>query len=315
MRFYHEKLLASLKRTTDEKPRSALFPPNSPTARMGTLVGHVAPGFSFLLLGLWHLLNNIKLYTQRSGSYKATPWFPVGRFRHLELHLIILGSFICIVMELFIGPKKGQPLDDDWTIPSDHLHNFEHASIYLIFLVYGVLAVALDRFASRAKLELTLILASIAFSQQFFTFRLHSGDHMGVEGQYHLLLQALIVVSLATTLMGVAFPESFPLGFVRSASIFFQGLWFIVIGFVLWTPGLVFKGCFMNFEEGHFVVRCHGQDALHRAKSLVNLQFSCCLASVAIFSVVLYLAVAGKRQEILGYASLETNEGKEPGAL
>ncbi|XP_078444447.1 uncharacterized protein LOC144713666 [Wolffia australiana] len=280
---------------------------------MGTLVGHVAPGFAFLALGLWHLLNHIKVYTQRPGSYKSRPWFPVGRLRHLELYLIIVGSCISIAMELFIGPKKGQPLDDDWTIPSDHLHNFEHASISFTFIVYAALAVVLDRFSPRAKLELTFILAAVAFWLQLFTFHLHSTDHMGVEGQYHLLLQAVIVVSLATALLGVAYPASFVVSFVRSASIFFQGLWFIIMGFVLWTPALVFKGCFMNREDGHVVVRCHGGDALHRAKSLVNLQFSWCLAGVAIFSVILYLVFAVKQSEFPQYATVETKEEDDGG--
>lgn len=281
---------------------------------MGTLVGHVAPGFGFLIIGLWHLFNHIKLHAQRPNSYTAPPWFPAGPLRHLELYLIMLGSCISIAMELFIGPHRGQPLDDDWTIPSDHLHNFEHSSISLTFLLYAFFALLFDRLRPRAKFELTQILAAVAFSQQLLMFHLHSTDHMGVEGQYHLLLQAVVVVSLATTLMGIGFPRSFAVSFVRSASILFQGLWFILMGFVLWTPALVFKGCFMNMEEGHLVVRCHGDADLHRAKSLVNLQFSWFLAGVSIFSVIFYLYITNKYPEVQEYASLGTKEG-DYGAL
>ncbi|CAA6664693.1 unnamed protein product [Spirodela intermedia] len=91
-------------------------------------------------------------------------------------------------------------------------------------------------------------------------------------------------------LMGIGFPRSFAVSFVRSASILFQGLWFILMGFVLWTPALVFKGCFMHMRKAHggpLPWRC----ALHRAKSLVNLQFSWFLAGVSIFSVLFYLYV------------------------
>jgi hypothetical protein len=43
------------------------------------------------------------------------------------------------------------------------------------------------------------------------------------------------------------------------------------MGVMLWTPELVSKGCFLNLEEGRAVVRCRTEEALARAKSLVNL--------------------------------------------
>ncbi|MQM13175.1 hypothetical protein Taro_046098 [Colocasia esculenta] len=278
---------------------------------MGTLVGHVAPGFGFFIIGLWHLFNHIKLHAQRPSSYTAPPWFPAKLLRHLELYLIMIGSCISIAMELFIGPARHQPLDDDWTIPSDHLHNFEHSSISFTFLVYAAFALVFDRMRPRAAFELTQVLGAVAFSQQLLMFHLHSADHMGVEGQYHLLLQAAIVVSLATTLMSIGFPKSFTVSFVRSASIMFQGAWLMLMGFVLWTPAFVFKGCFMNMEDGHIVVRCHGDAALHRAKSLVNIQFSWFLAGTPIFSVLLYLYLTKKYLEETEYVSLGAKEAGE----
>ncbi|KAB5565194.1 hypothetical protein DKX38_005248 [Salix brachista] len=43
------------------------------------------------------------------------------------------------------------------------------------------------------------------------------------------------------------------------------------MGYALWTPSLIPKGCFLALEEGHQVVRCDGEEALHRAKSLEHL--------------------------------------------
>ncbi|CAL9127104.1 unnamed protein product [Musa textilis] len=229
---------------------------------MGTLVGHVAPGFGFLVIGLWHLFNHIKLHSMHPHSYCSPPWFPTSRLRHLELYLIIFGSLASISMELVIGPEKHNPFDDDGTIPSNHLHNFEHASISLALLIYASFAIVFDRVKPRLRDEMTMLLAAAAFGQQLLMFHLHSADHMGMEGQYHWLLQTVIVVSLATTLLGVALPRSFLVSFVRSVSIAFQGLWFVVMGFMLWTPSLIPKGCFMNLEEGHMVARCHTDAAL-----------------------------------------------------
>ncbi|TQE01210.1 hypothetical protein C1H46_013117 [Malus baccata] len=271
---------------------------------MGTLVGHVAPGFGFLLIGLWHLFNHIKLHLNQPNSYIAPAWFPTSKFKYLELFLIMGGSSASIAMELFIGPEKHQPFDDDGTIPTNHLHNFEHSSISMAFLVYAAFAIVLDKIAPKAQHGLTQLLGAIAFGQQLLLFHLHSADHMGPEGQYHMLLQLVVLVSFTTALMGIGFPKSFLVSFVRSLSIFFQGVWLMVMGFMLWTPDLMPKGCFMNLEEGHQVVRCHGDEARHRAKSLVNLQFSWFLVGIAIFGVSFYLVLVKVYGEKVEYLSL-----------
>ncbi|KAJ4977575.1 hypothetical protein NE237_008355 [Protea cynaroides] len=271
---------------------------------MGTLIGHVAPGFGFLLIGLWHLFNHTKNYVLNPSSYTSSQWFPSSKLRFLELYLIMAGTWASIAMELVIGPEKHQPFDSDGTIPSNHLHNFEHATISLSFFIYATFAIILDRLKPKAHHELLQLLAAFAFAQQFLLFRLHSSDHMGMEGQYHLLLQVIILVSLITTLLGITYPKSFIVSFIRSLSICFQGVWFAVMGFVLWTPGLIPKGCFMNLEEDHLVVRCKTDEYLDRARSLVNLQFSWLLAMFAVFAMVFYLVLLRMCPEKVEYWSV-----------
>ncbi|KAI3414735.1 uncharacterized protein J3R85_015908 [Psidium guajava] len=276
---------------------------------MGSLVGHVAPGFGFFLIGLWHLVNHIKLHAARPLSYKSPPWFAASRFRYSELLVIMAGCCLSVAMELFVGPSRHQPLDPDWTIPSNHLHNFEHSLISISFFTYAAFAIVLDKAltgpnAAKAKDGLTQLIGAVAFAQQLLLFHLHSADHMGVEGQYHLLLQSVIAVSLATTLLGIALPRSFLVSFVRSVSILFQGVWLVIMGYMLWTPGLIPKGCFLNFEEGHQVVRCHSDGALHRAKSLVNIGFAWLLILITAFSVGLYLALVKIYGETVEYRPL-----------
>ncbi|XP_043692411.1 transmembrane protein 45A-like [Telopea speciosissima] len=280
---------------------------------MGTLIGHVAPGFGFLLIGLWHLFNHTKLYALNPNSYTASQWFPSSKLRYLELYLIMAGTWASIAMELVIGPAKHQPFDDDGTIPSNHLHNFEHATISLSFFLYATFAIILDRLKPKAHYELLQLIGAFAFGQQLLLFHLHSADHMGMEGQYHLLLQVVILVSLVTTLMGIPYPKNFLVGFIRSLSICFQGAWFVLMGFVLWTPGLIPKGCFLNLEEGHLVVRCKTEEYLYRAKSLVNLQFSWFLVMFVVFAMVFYLAMLRMCAEKVEYWSLamEYEDGSE----
>ncbi|KAL5700560.1 hypothetical protein ACHQM5_025987 [Ranunculus cassubicifolius] len=271
---------------------------------MGTLVGHVAPGFGFLLIGLWHLFNHIKLHALQPNSYTSSAWFPTKFLRYFELYTIMVGSSLSIAMELFIGPDRHQPFDLDGTIPSNHLHNFEHSSISLSFFVYAAFSILLDRIKPKAQEELTQVLAAFAFTQQFLLFHLHSADHMGVEGQYHLLLQFVVLISLITTLLSIFLPRSFSTSFVRSLSIFLQGLWFIIMGFMLWTPELIPKGCIINLEEGHKVVRCKGDHELHRAKALVNILFSWIITLVAVFGTVFYIWITKVYAEKVQYWSL-----------
>ncbi|XP_057515655.1 uncharacterized protein LOC130797184 [Amaranthus tricolor] len=285
---------------------------------MGTLIGHVAPGFGFFLIGFWHLLNHLKqLALKGPNNYKSYPWFPtnIRRLRHLELYLIMLGTSYSVAMELFIGPDRHQPLDPDGTIPSNHLHNFEHSSISLTFFVYAFFGLALDKWASPkipAQYDVLQFLGALAFGQQLLMFHLHSADHMGVEGQYHWLLQLVIFVSMSTTILGIAYPGSFVIAFTRSISILFQGVWLMVMGFALWTPGLISKGCFMHVEEGHQVVRCDGNESLHRAKALVNIQFSWFLILLAVFAASFYIFIMKMYGENnVEYSSMELSHQEE----
>lgn len=290
-------LINCLVRSLGQQTSHSFFPPFlscsfiSISPYMGTLVGHVLPGFGFLVIGLWHLFNHIKLHALHPKTYTSLPWFPTSRIRYFELFLIMGGCLASILMELFIGPNKHQPLDHDGTIPSNHLHNFEHSNISIGFFVYAFFSIILDKTKPPTQYGLSLVLGAIAFGQQLLLFHLHSADHMGVEGQYHWLLQPVIFVSLFTTLLSIGYPKSFLNSFIRSLSIMFQGVWLMVMGIMLWTPEFIPKGCFMNSEQGHKVVRCHGYKALERAKSLVNIQFSWYLIGLAIFSMAMYLAL------------------------
>ncbi|KAJ3699172.1 hypothetical protein LUZ61_002877 [Rhynchospora tenuis] len=275
------------------------------------MIGHVGPGIGFLLLGLWHLYNHIKLYSLRPKTYVAPPWFPTRKLHHLELILIIGGSLLSIAAELFIGPQKHQPFDSDGTIPSNHLHNFEHAAIALTFLVYASFALYFDRAKMKMRDSMTHILAGIAFAQQYLLFHLHSADHVGIEGQYHWLLQLVIVVSLATTLIGIAVPKSFLISFVRSASIMFQGIWFIVMGTMIWIPSLLPKGCYLNIEEGHQVPRCNSEEAMDRAKALINLEFSSYLSATTIFCMLAYICLSKLYPEEPEYVPLVRGRADE----
>ncbi|KAK7390088.1 hypothetical protein VNO78_25387 [Psophocarpus tetragonolobus] len=270
------------------------------------LEGHQVLGFGFFVIGLWHFFNHIKLHALCSKSYTPTLWFPTTISRYLELQFIMVSCTIFIALELFISPNRHQPFDPDGTIPSNHLHNFEHSSMAMSFLVYAIFALILDRKGSKAQHELTHLLAAIAFAQQLLLIHLHSRDHMGLEGQYHYFLQLLIFVCLITTLTGIGFPNSFLVSFVRSFSVMFQGVWLMIMGFLLWTPGFQPKGCVTHLRE--YMVTCSDDEATHRAISLVNIQFSWLLIIFTIFSMSFYLILLRRYGKKVEYVSLRKEE-------
>ncbi|CAN7038068.1 hypothetical protein IGI04_005058 [Brassica rapa subsp. trilocularis] len=279
---------------------------------MGTLVGHIVPGFFFFALGLWHLFNHIKVFSLHPKSYVSCTWFPLSKPRYLEPLVIIIASSLSISVELFLGQKNHQPFDpNDGTIPSNHLHNFEHSCISITFITYAAFAIIFDKTRPVAHRDFINLIGALAFAQQLFLFHFHSSDHTGVEGHYHLLLQLVVFVSLVTTLLGIALPSSFLVSFVRSLSISFQGIWLMSMACMLWTPSLVPKDCFLHIEEGKHTIRCSSVKGLHRALSLVNIQFSLFLVGVTIFAMWFYIFLQRIYGEKIEYSELRTKESKD----
>lgn len=194
----------------------------------------------------------------------------------------MMGSCLSIAAELFICPRAHQPWAADWSIPPNHLNNFEHSTISLFMLLYALLALAADA-TPHVHLPQGWLhsLAAIAFSQELLLFHFHSADHMGLEGHYHWLLQLPIATAILTLVTEVYVTTLPVLAIIRSMSILFQGTWFIQMGMVLWTPSLLPKGCVMVHTPDHDTVECTG-DSTHIAKALANLQFSWHLAAIVV---------------------------------
>lgn len=288
---------------------------------MGTFLGHFVPGLAFAILGLWHALNTVRAYKLKGASgFRAAAWFPfpslVPGLKHLELYLLLSFSVLAIVDQLVDFPLLS------FTIQPDAL---EHATMYLHLAVYASVALAADGVAAssshhggaQAQLgEVVAALAASVFGQELFLLRFHSADHAGLEGHYHWLLQLVVTASLVSTSATVVLPRSFAVAVVRSASVLFQGLWFIVMGFALWVPALVPRGCH-GAEAGGGAMRsavaCPTDEAARRAVVMANLQFSWVLAGVWAVTAYLCLRVGGSRS--MEYRQIQTPSGGDVGAL
>ncbi|XP_057524426.1 uncharacterized protein LOC130804112 [Amaranthus tricolor] len=255
--------------------------------------GHVYLGLVFLIIGLWHLFNHIKNNITLKSTQSLT-WFPTSFSKYLEHYFIQIGCSIFIFSEMI----PHSTFDNNGSILATRLHNLEHVSISFSFLFHSLFAILLDKSRSNKKKSLDNInishfIVSIAFANQLLLFHFHSTDHIGLESQYHLLLQQIVIVCLFTTLLSIWVPKSFMVCYIRSLGIFFQGLWLIIMGYMLWTPNFAPKGCSMKRDDyGRKVIMCSDDDgSLNRGKALVNILFSLVLICVLVFGVGFYLLV------------------------
>lgn len=238
---------------------------------MGTFIGHILPGAGFVLLGLWHLYNIIGGSVRSPWNYKTRTWFPpegLGRhFRHTELYFIIAGA---------CGSIAGELLPDRFWSVTTHLNNFEHSTISLTLLFYAAFALAVDVLEIHVPQGWLHSAAAITLCVELLLFHFHSADHMGLEGHYHALLQFPIVVGIFALLMEIFILHLPVLGVLRSMSFVLQGSWFILMGFILWTPSLVPSGCYITANH----VDCPTRYTLMAAKSLANLEFAWLLSGI-----------------------------------
>lgn len=261
-------------------------------AVMGTFVGHVVPGLAFALLGLWHTSNTIKAYNLRGPSnFISRHWYPLSNthfiLKYLELIIIFFFSICVIALQV---------LDYPLFHFSFKPNNFEHATMFLHLAIYAGVAFSVELMRSHDMFSgLVGILASSVFGQELLLLHFHSADHDGLEGHYHWLMQLIVFMSLLSALVALGFPTSFPAALVRSMLILFQGCWFIDMGFALWVPACVPKGCYMRLvDDIHGAVTCGNKDASLRAMAIANLQFSSIFAGIMIFTAFVCLLPSGK---------------------
>ncbi|KAG8637632.1 hypothetical protein MANES_15G145500v8 [Manihot esculenta] len=265
-------------------------------AFMGTFIGHILPALALIFLGLWHTINTIRAYCLKgSTNFNVKFWYPfhgpLSRLKHLELILILFFSVFAILMQL---------LDFPFLHLAFKLDNFEHATMFLHLAIFAGFTLCTEITHSSEILSvISGILASSVFGQELFLLHFHSTDHVGLEGHYHWLLQLSVFVSFVSALAVTSFPSSFPAALVLSISVVFQGCWFMIMGFVLWIPGFIPKGCAMQLPEAsnhgiHGAVTCGSIDADLRARALANLQFSWILAGILLFTGCVCLKLAGR---------------------
>ena len=284
---------------------------------MGTFVGHLVPGLALTLLGLWHSINTIRAYALKGSiNFTARFWYPFNspfsNLKYLELIFILFFSVFAIFMQV---------LDFPFLRLSFELDSFEHASMFLHLAIFAGFTLSAELTHSLERLSgVSGILAASVLGQELFLLHVHSTDHVGLEGHYHWLLQLIVLVSFVAALAATSFPTSFPAALVLSTAVVFQGCWFMNMGFMLWVPEFVPKGCKAQLTESsmHSAVACASHEADLRARALANMQFSWILSGILILVGSLCLKLVGKYSsnvDLIKYEQLHSRVPDVPIAI
>uniref|UniRef100_A0A7C9DHC9 Transmembrane protein 45B n=1 Tax=Opuntia streptacantha TaxID=393608 RepID=A0A7C9DHC9_OPUST len=286
---------------------------------MGTFLGHFVPGLAFTILGLWHTINTIRSYYQKGlTNFVSRFWYPSNnsllKFKELQLVLLLLFSLLAIVLQVLDFPILHLFFN---------LINFEHATMFLHLAIFAgfALIAELTQLSESVSGVIGIMVMSV-FGQELFLLHFHSTDHVGLEGQYHELLQLIVLISLIATIATTMFPTSFPAALVLSISVVFQGCWFVNMGFMLWVPKFVPQGCFMQLDKAtssemvHGTVACASPDADIRARALANLQFSWILAGILMVTGFFCLVFSRKGtprvRQVTAYEQLQSRTSDSP---
>lgn len=245
---------------------------------MGTFAGHLVPGLALASLGLWHTINTIHVYFLKgSNTFIIRFWYPLRKLQYLELILVFSFSIFAILAQI---------LDIHHLRFHFELDNIEHATIFLQLLIFTTFTFLSD-FANLSPnmIGVSGILVASIFGQELFLLHYHSTDHIGLEGHYHFLMQLIVCVSFLASLCATAAPSSFPAALILSISVVFQGCWFINMGFVLWVPDFVPRGCASATQGMHGAVVCGSHEEDLRARAFANLQFCWIFSSILVLTV------------------------------
>lgn len=191
---------------------------------------------------------------------------------------------------------------------------FLHLSIFAGFALFAELAQISDSASA-----LIGIMAASVFGQELFLLHFHSTDHVGLEGQYHGLLQLIVLISFLASIATTVFPAGFAAALVLSISVVFQGCWFVNMGFMLWVPKFVPRGCSSNGGIEHGAISCGSIEADSRARALANLQFSWILAGILMFTgfscLILARKGAPRGEQLTAYEQLRSRTPDSPMAI
>lgn len=202
---------------------------------MGTFLGHAAPGFFFILISIWWMMQFA--YTKLAlDNGRQRPRSRLMYLMHrlpLEGSVIVLGGIGGFIGEMMYPAPK-------WTLIDSEGHwknqvEWQHVTMYTYFGLYGaVMILARTCLPAAAKFEKPF--GALAFAIEGFLFFFHTHGRDDLDVSLHLMLVVAIFVCFLSAAGEVWKPEEPLLPLIRMVFTLLQGTWFFHIGIVLFRP-------------------------------------------------------------------------------
>ncbi|CAH1802852.1 unnamed protein product [Owenia fusiformis] len=220
---------------------------------MGTLLGHAVPGTLFILFAIWWSVNIWKRYLisrRENLEYKNSLTFPCGcccqglKTFQVEGILKVVASTVGIIGELVTGFKDGQM----------ELGNWHHVTMYAGMLVSGLVDILLhhQKLLPEGTDYITFGLAVLVEGVLFY-FHIHDRDDLDI--QLHSILICIIGFGVVTLAVEYTTPQSHLGGFARSYAFLLQGIWFWVVGLILYAPTIAPWATIVDNNETELIMK------------------------------------------------------------
>ncbi|XP_032565412.1 transmembrane protein 45B-like [Chiroxiphia lanceolata] len=200
-----------------------------------SFLGSALRGTFFFAFGLWWSVRYPLKYLRRKGDAEGQPSSGTQRAEIFEGALKALFALVGILVEQFVptGPhlQLYSPKTHSWT----DLTHWHYSTIYLFFLLYGIMDMVSQ---SRLKLPpgLDRLSLSVALFIEGLLFCFRDYSDAALDHHLHSLLAMAIFAGALCALLEVFLRDHIILETFRTSSFLLQGSWLWQIGFVLSPP-------------------------------------------------------------------------------
>ncbi|CAL1543056.1 unnamed protein product [Lymnaea stagnalis] len=200
---------------------------------MGDLKGHAIPGSFFVLLGLWWAIGCLRTFlgARKNGDvFKASSTYGFTCFQGRISRLPIEGIVKIIVCT---GGMLGELLAH---LPVPPMGIVQHATMYLFFLLSGIVDVSLHyglplpHGADYISVALALVIEGLLFNS-------HVHGRPVLDIHVHMLLVYVVFATAIVVALEIRFTKSPILGMARAYLTMLQGTWFWGVGVILYGHG------------------------------------------------------------------------------
>ncbi|KAK9832242.1 hypothetical protein WJX74_003973 [Apatococcus lobatus] len=209
----------------------------------GTWKGHFWPGLVFVIWGLWITYNSFQRYFQSrrtAETYTSRSWYRLSVWNGFEPWLKFLGPFAGVWIELFGDHSEYQSLIcPNGTFVSDHVHNWQHSSSYIGFILSGFVDVVGSYIELPPGTE--QFFNGLAFFSEGFLMVMH-GKHEMFDGLVHQLLGWTMLLGALAVWLEYPLRHNILASAFRGFAVILQGVWLCEIGQMMfagskaWNP-------------------------------------------------------------------------------